>query len=243
MRTKWLLACGLILTLTVTGVMFDSIAWAAAEDYAGAYTCTFGGDITGMAIMQVDADGYLYGVIWSEGPQTVDIVAGWASVDDDGNFDFTSHCGMQVVGAISTAGEISGTWTYTTYTGSFSGQPDDGSVSVFAGDYSGTFGGDASGTWTTTISSEGEAAGQMLRQGESTPDTIYLGLVDGAGNIIAMTYSEISIKGTVDTSGAISGTWSDGTYSGTFTNQAAADSGGGGGGGCFLNTMMDGFRQ
>lgn len=242
MRTKWMLTCGLILTLTVTGAMFDSSAWAAAGDYAGAYTCTFDGDITGMAIMQVDVDGYLYGVIWSEGPQTADIVAGWASVDDDGDFSFTSHCGMQVVGAISATGQISGTWIYTTYTGSFSGQPDDGSLSEFAGAYSGSFSGDASGTWTTTISSDGEADGEMLRQGESTADTIYLGLVDSSGNIIALTYSEISIKGTVNTSGAISGIWTDGTYSGTFTNQAAADSGGGGGG-CFLNTMMEGLRQ
>ena len=92
----------LILSLILFCGLFSN-ATAAPEDYAGAYTCTFGGDMNGIAIVQVDAWGSLSGLIWSEQEQTVDFVAGEA-VEDGGNFAFISYCGMAVTGAISASG-------------------------------------------------------------------------------------------------------------------------------------------
>ena len=211
---------------------------AATEDYAGAYTCTFSGAISGIAIVHVDASGGLEGVIWSREDQTVDYVAGGAGVDADGIFSFVSFCGLYVEGSITPEGVISGTWEYGYgQTGTFEGELDTGSPDAFAGSYSGTFSGDDSGTWSASISSDGLVTGELHSTANGST-AVHLGMVDSLGNVIMITENDISIKGSIDTSGRISGIWTDRTYSGTFTNQSTGDSGGGGGGGgggCFIS--------
>ena len=215
---------------------------AATEDYAGAYTCTFSGDMTGMAIFHVNAQGSLQGVIWSDQQQTVDYVAGWASADDNGNFSFTSHCDMQVQGAIQLTGEISGNWTYKSNNGSVAGQKDTGSMDPYAGNYQISIQGDISGTGSFTISSQGTISGEIRKSGESQPADIYLGMADSQGNLISIMDDETAAKGQIDPSGNISGEWRNNSSSGTFKSSTAGSSGssgdGGGGGGCFIGSIV-----
>lgn len=217
---------------------------AASEDYAGAYTCTFNGDMTGIAILHVNAQGSLQGVIWSDQQQTVDYVAGWASADDNGNFSFISYCDMQVQGAIQLTGGISGTWTYGNHSGAVSGQKDTGSMDPYAGNYQIFIKGDISGTGSFTVSSQGTISGEIQTGGENQAEDIYLGMADSLGNMIAITADETGAKGQIDASGNISGVWRNGTSSGTLTNSTASSSGGGGGGGggCFIESSVTRLR-
>ncbi|MFZ1982949.1 MAG: hypothetical protein WAU91_00970, partial [Desulfatitalea sp.] len=230
MRKSWLVPCiNAVFIIFLFPSLFSNL-FAATEDYAGAYTCTFSGGITGIAIVHVSTSGSLEGVIWSEQQQTVDYVAGWASVDENGIFSFVSYCGMQVDGSISTEGAISGSWVYQSASGSLAGEKDNGSLDAYAGSYSGTFSGDYTGTWSAGIDSEGIISGEFQRNGQSGTDEVNMGMIDSAGNMIMISYEDISAKGEIDGSGAISGVWNDGTYSGTYTTAAASSSSSGGGG-------------
>ena len=231
----------LILSLILFCGLFSN-ATAAPEDYAGAYKCTFGGDITGIAIVQVDAWGSLYGLIWSEQEQAVDYVAGGATVDDSGNFSFFSYCGMWVTGAISEAGVISGTWDYQTYDGTLSGELDTGSIDPYVDNYSIYVSGDYTGTCDAQITSDGRFSGTFQINGVDGTDEVYMGMVDSAGNIIVISYDETGAKGQVTEAGEINGTWRNEDSSGTFSTQAGGSSGGGGGGGggggCFIASLF-----
>lgn len=243
MKACWLVWKTVVWCITLSMMMGPVPSlMAAPEDYAGAYTCTFSGDMTGTAIFHVNALGSLQGVIWSDQQQTVDYVAGWASADDNGNFSFTSYCDMQVQGSIQLTGEISGTWTYETYNGSVTGQKDTGSMDPYAGNYQISIQGDISGTGSFTISSQGTISGELHENGENQAVDIYLGMADSLGNMISITDDETGAKGQIDSSGNISGVWRNGSSSGTFTNSTASSSGGGGsGGGCFIGSIGFGF--
>ena len=240
---KRLWAVGVMLVLTV--VIFPSFLSylsAATEDYVGAYTCSFDGDMSGIAIVHVDNWGTLEGVIWSEQEQTVDYVAGWASVDGDGNFSFFSGCGMWVEGAITASGEINGAWDYQTYSGTLTGVQDTGSLDAYVGSYSGRYTGDDTGQWRADIDSDGNITGEMQRSGDTDVDDVYLGMVDSQGNMILITDADTSAKGTIDASNNVSGTWTVEDLSGSFSSQTetndGSDGGGGGGGGCFLSSLL-----
>ncbi len=226
----------MILSLILLNGLFTNAA-AAPEDFAGAYTCTFNGDISGIAITQVDSRGRLYGLIWSERERVVDYVAGWATVDDSGNFAFTSACGMWVEGSILEAGIVSGTWSYLGYEGTVRGEQDTGSIDPYVGHYSLYINGDYTGTCDAQITSDGQFSGEFKINGVDETDSIYMGMVDSRGNIIAISHSDTGAKGQVTTSGEISGVWSSGDGSGTFSTQAAGESSGGGGG-CFIAPLF-----
>ena len=223
--------------------------WAATEDYAGAYTFTFSGALSGIAIMHVDTSGNLEGVIWSQEEQAVDYVLGGAHVDDNGDFLFSSICGLVVEGSITLEGIINGTWEYNYgQTGTLVGEKDDGSLDAFVGSYAGTFSGDESGTWHAEITADGNISGELRPTDQIDSVDVNIGMVDSAGNVVMITDNEISIKGLVHSSGLISGIWNDGTHTGTFTNQAGdgdadgdgtatGDGGGDSSGACFISTL------
>ncbi|VAW81067.1 hypothetical protein MNBD_GAMMA14-392 [hydrothermal vent metagenome] len=89
-------------------------------------------------------------------------------------------------------------------------------LELLAGNYQGTFAGDDTGTWTATINSAGTLTGTV------TSNTI--GSVNATGSISSS--GQATMSGTVGTTvfsgafsntGSVSGTWSDGVDSGTFT--------------------------
>jgi hypothetical protein len=243
-RSSFVLIRVLMIAAILSGGFLQH-ATAAPEDYAGAYTCTFSGDMSGIAIVQVDTWGSLYGLIWSDQEQVADYVAGWATVDGSGNFAFTSYCGMTVEGSISEEGAISGTWDYLTYEGTLDGDLDTGSIEPYAGDYTIDIKGDHTGTCDGRITSDGQFSGDFEIDGVEDADSVYMGMVDSQGNIIVITNDDTSAKGQITSSGAISGTWSNEEYSGTFSTQAVGSSGGSGGGGggggsgCFITSLLN----
>jgi hypothetical protein len=68
---------------------------AAPEAFTGTYTCTFDGALAGTGIVQVDKDGFLYGVLWSD-------------MYDTGSIE--AYVGSY---SVSVTGDISGSGTFT----------------------------------------------------------------------------------------------------------------------------------
>jgi hypothetical protein len=88
-------------------------------------------------------------------------------------------------------------------------------VGAIVGNYSGTFSGTSSGTWTATIASDGSVSGTAT---SSNTVTVSGSLV--AGTQYSGTAGSATWTGTVDTSkspNVFSGTWTNGSDSGTFT--------------------------
>ncbi len=89
-------------------------------------------------------------------------------------------------------------------------------LGLLAGDYQGTFSGDDTGTWTATINSAGVLTGTVASNS--------IGTVNASGNInssgqatMSGTVGSTVFSGTFSNTGSVTGTWSDGVDSGTFT--------------------------
>ena len=93
-------------------------------------------------------------------------------------------------------------------------------LGILSGNYSGTFSGDASGTWTIVIDSSGNISGTAVNSDSST--AAVTGTVGSNGiAIMGIVATGATFSGTITITGQVSGTWVDtsagesGTFSGS----------------------------
>lgn len=102
----------------------------------------------------------------------------------------------------------------------------------YAGTYAGSYSGDERGTWQFTVSASGSITGYVRDPvGVSYSGT---GSVNSSGNMVIKVNSlGVTMRGKVQSSGQVSGTWDSPYYglSGSFTGQRTSTGGGSGGSG------------
>ena len=87
-------------------------------------------------------------------------------------------------------------------------------IEIFQGTYSGTFSGDASGTWTVYIAPDGSIEG-VVTDAEGNSFTV-TGSVDETG-VVVFTSEAGTFQGSIDFDENVGGTWSGPPGSGSFT--------------------------
>jgi hypothetical protein len=92
-------------------------------------------------------------------------------------------------------------------------------LAELAGDYAGTYRGDATGTWEVTIDNDGTLSGTVVNN-----EYGYVYDLDGQsdenGAVVFGTVSDGStFSGQIHTDGSISGTWSMGDHGGSFSGR------------------------
>lgn len=229
---------------TVLMVLLFSAAPAlcAVSDYAGTYNGTFAGDDTGIWIALISSNGDVAFITWSNWWGMVDGTDN-ATINDSGNSSGTTEEGTFFSITVTLAGSVSGTWSEGLNDGTISGDKcDAATMSELAGTYSGSVYGDASGTFSFSVNSSGYVSGSVTVEGDKNSIE---GGFDCDGNII-LRADDASIKGTILSSGSISGNWySDDGYSGGFSGSKTGDSTGDDGGGssssgpCFIQMIAE----
>lgn len=141
------------------------------------------------------------------------------------------------IGPAST-GSASGTWSNLTQSGTFSGNAITSSPQ--AGTYSGSIAGDATGTWSMTVGTDGYITGSITVGDETS---FFKGGAHPEGYMVAIGTdsddTDFSVFGQISGSSA-SGSWtSESGAAGTFTTTGGGSGGGSGGssGGCFVGLL------
>ena len=142
---------------------------------------------------------------------------------------------------VTSSGSVSGYWSnsYSSESGAFSGNAITSSPQE--GTYSGPLSGDATGTWSMTVGSDGYITGTINVEGTTSS---FEGGAHPDGYMVAIgtdSYGyDFSVFGQISGSSA-SGSWySDSGETGTFaTGSGSSDGGGGGSGGCFISSLAE----
>ncbi len=218
-------------------------ALCAESDYYGTYAGTYSGDDSGYWVAVISAADSVYlsystvtgygdgGYIYyrAESGSTGEYY-GWSAVQN------TSIDPMYID---STTGAGSGEWENYTYgeSGTFEGSKV--TDSAYAGSYSGSIGGDVSGSWEMTIGSNGYITGTVTFEGATVsveggvhPAGYFAAVGTDPNNNDFSAYGQIS--GSSVSGGWISEDGSEGTISGGGTGGGGD---GGGDGGCFISVI------
>lgn len=178
--------------------------------YAGSYTVLAGDASAGAMLISVDTKGGIYGELPLPMPTGLVLVKG--KVKPSGAFVITGLPGhLKGSGTITTAGAVTGRWTADGASGTFLGNR----ANVYAGSYTGFFGGGASGAVLLTVTSNGSVSGSFSNSGAHV---VLTGVATLTGAFTASGDS-LSITGQVQPNGSITGTWTDSaaSISGTFS--------------------------
>jgi len=220
-----------------------STAWGAEADYHGTYAGTFEGDDNGVWVAVIGSspsDGVYLSYSTDYGQGDGGYVHWDGEIGTIGNYYSTSliNGSYSEASVDSTDGTVSGNWKNLPEVGKLSGNRI--TSCDYEGNYTGTFRGDASGTWTMAIAANGYVTGVMVNDGSSYgfeggchPDgrVIVIG-EDGYGDYFSV-FGQIS-------GSSISGSWTtESGDEGTFkTGSSSSGGGGGGGGGCFILSLI-----
>ncbi len=239
----------LVLACAVIFAVAASPTWSAQSDYNGTYAGTYTGD----------DDGFWVAV--APGSSSAAVFLSYSTTYDQGDGGYLAFGGETVpVGNFwtlstlfqgtytdayvnSSSGSVTGDW-------SNSSSGDSGTLTGSeilscpqAGSYSGTFGGDDTGTWSLTIDANCYITGSMTSstgsgtfEGGCHPNNHALMVGTSTGG------DDFGVFGTISGS-SFSGTWAAETGdSGTITSGSSSSSsgggGGGGGGGCFILSLL-----
>jgi hypothetical protein len=188
----------------------------ADAQYAGNYSGTFDGDSSGVWSFTISASGNLTGrAVDSFG----EVAAGTGTVSGVGSFALVMADGGSYTfsGVIDGAGHVTGIWEDALWlgTGTVSGSRLPTAVAQYAGTYSGTLSGDASGTWSASVDSAGNWTGSGTVPGLGTFGVN--GIVSGTGAVTTYIEEGGILTGQINPGGQISGTWTDYEASGNFT--------------------------
>jgi hypothetical protein len=188
---------------------------------AGAYRGTISGDDTGPFGVIVDAaTGYVGGYVYSNLAQSTFPLTGSTAISSDqtGTFATGMISGIGFSGQFDDVDNVSGTWTSSPYSGTFTAERVGGNPSAayrFTGDYMGT----DDGFFVFDISSNNQVTGYAYSVASDELATLS-GTVSGSALLAAATFAggTTDINATIDkTAGTVSGTWTDNaTESGSF---------------------------
>jgi hypothetical protein len=186
----------------------------AASPYAGIYSGSFSGSENGIFAAFVGDDGA--SVLEGYSQTHYDGFYNTFTVNQNGGFSFSSN-GSTANGTIS-GNSISGSYSGSGGGGTISGTklPSTGIQQVNAGFYEGGISGMDSGPLKVIVAADGTAAFYVDAYGGGTDGGI--GTIDTGGQFSTTTVNGTAVSGSVNsTTHALSGNWSGGGYSGTFS--------------------------
>ena len=221
-------------------------AWSDESDYHGAYAGSYYGS----------GSGYDYGFwVAIAAPSSSDSVfLSYSQRDGFGDGGYLNYQGeaagvgyyysysvinnSSIEADVNASGSVSGIWsnTYSGESGTFSGNAITSSPQE--GTYSGSLSGDATGTWSMTVASNGYITGTINVEGATSS---FEGGAHPDGYMVAIgtdSYGDdFSVFGRISGSSA-SGSWySNSGDAGAFTTESGSGDGGGSGGGCFISSL------
>ena len=231
-------------TICIIGLALP--AWSAESDYHGTYAGSFSGDDSGYWVAVVNSSSsdsvfLSYSTVYDYGD------GGYLYFQEEssgvGTYYSQSVINESVIEAFITAatGGVIGNWinNYNSTSGELVGNAITSSPQE--GTYSGSIAGDATGTWSMTVASNGYLTGAInvesatsYFEGGAHPDGYMVGIgTDAYGD-------DFSFFGRISGTSA-SGSWSsESGDEGTFTTGGGSSGGGGsggGGGGCFISSL------
>jgi hypothetical protein len=143
------------------------------------------------------------------------IVGTWTRGNLTGTFDGKRLAGAPVVVTVEVADAGTDTGNETSITVWSCSGPQAACRASMAGDYQGTFDGQASGTWSATLdATTGDIAGVAILSGGSPVNIT--GAADPSGGMLVFgdASTGVSFSGYLYDDGSVSGTWSRGTFTG-----------------------------
>ncbi|MBW2633156.1 MAG: hypothetical protein JRE14_03330 [Deltaproteobacteria bacterium] len=234
--------------VTVLFFGISSFAWSAQSDYDGAYAGTYAGDDNGYWVAVADATGTSAFLAWSTANDRGDAgtITWWEENAGIGNY-YTG--GTEIQGSWvdafidSSDSSVAGEWGNPQSGDSGTLEGDILDASAFSGDYSGSFCGEDSGTWSITINADGSVTGTMAS--DNYGNSSFIGVCHPAGYVFGFGENNGEAFAFF---GQISGTDINGEWIGedgssgalstsACTSGGGSSSGGGGGGGCFILTV------
>jgi len=236
-RNIFAVACAaMALSMVTAGPAFGAVSDYYGT-YAGTYSATYSGNDYGywVAVISADSKAFLsYSTLLGSGDGGSIYYSGESG--STGEFYSTSVIQGASIDPIyvTAGGSVSGQWNNSYYgeSGTFTGSKV--TDSSYAGSYSGTLGGDATGTWQMTVESNGYITGTVTVEGGTAS---FEGGVHPEGYFAAIgtiDYEDFAVFGTISGS-SVSGGWvSDDGSEGTISTGSGGGDGGGGGGGCFI---------
>ena len=222
--------------------------WCDQPEYDGYYAGTYSGDDNGIWIALVNSSSDSLIMIYSTDSDDLDLgfLIWGGEIGGIGNYyiDSTEIFGSSFDADIDSLDDsVLGDWS-----NSFSGYSGwlEGSLVTsvaFEGDYSGTYRGEESGTWSVTIASDGSIIGSFTATSNNGFGDL-VGVCHPDGYVLIVGVDSISGMGIVMlgeiTGSDVSGSWESETGdSGTFSTGSGGGGGGGGGGGCFINALKN----
>lgn len=187
----------------------NTAAECAVSDFAGTYSGTYSGDDHGKWTLKCNSQGTVLVVSWTIGNDSAD--GGTGAINAAGEFTVSMSEGAALRGKIDAGGKVTGSWThlYEDVSGTFSGRKNlPHELAVFVGTYAGRFSGDASGSWTLAIDSEGLC--NISSRIDSDPQSTHgYGIINYTGEFISEMENGVFQHGIIDSSGSVRGTWYD----------------------------------